>query len=156
MGWTKMQLVNAAFEEMGLANYIFDLSPEEIQTALLRQDSMIARWKDANIHWPFEAPNDINGETDTHCPDYAVEAIILNLAKRLAPSYGKNLSEATIAHARTSLDTVINWSNDLPPVRQMPSMFKGAGNKQMGTASITTVPTETHITTKGSNLFKRI
>lgn len=152
MGWTKMQLVKAAFEEMGLADYVFDLSPEQIQSALLRQDSMIGRWKGVNIHWPFEAPNDISGETDTNCPDYAVEAIILNLAVRLAPSYGKSLSPATLAHATTAFDTLSEWSADLPPVRQLPAMLLGTGNKRHGSMNIMTTSTEEPLIKKGNEI----
>jgi hypothetical protein len=36
MGWSKRQFVVAAFEEIGLANYDFDLSPY-LQLELLRQ-----------------------------------------------------------------------------------------------------------------------
>ena len=40
MGWTKRQFVTQAFEEIGLASYVFDLTPEQLQSALRRLDAM--------------------------------------------------------------------------------------------------------------------
>ena len=34
MGYSKRQFVAAAFEEIGLASYVFDLQPEQLQSAL--------------------------------------------------------------------------------------------------------------------------
>lgn len=34
MGYSKRQFVTAAFEEIGLAAYVFDMQPEDEQTAL--------------------------------------------------------------------------------------------------------------------------
>ena len=44
MGWTKRQFVAQAFEEIGLASYVFDLTPEQLQSALRRLDTMMAAW----------------------------------------------------------------------------------------------------------------
>ena len=44
MGYTKRQFVTAALEEIGLASYVFDLQPEQLQSALRRLDAMISEW----------------------------------------------------------------------------------------------------------------
>ena len=31
MAWTKRQIVTQAFEEIGLASYVFDLEPEQLR-----------------------------------------------------------------------------------------------------------------------------
>ena len=44
MGWTKRQYIEQAFEEVGLAAYVFDLTPEQLQSALRKLDAMMAEW----------------------------------------------------------------------------------------------------------------
>ena len=130
MGWTKRQFIYAAFEELALADYVFDLSPEQIQSAIARLESYVGRLKGINIHWPFSnLPTSANLDADTNCPDYANEAIFLNLAIALAPSYGKALSVDTRKNAIDAYNTMVTWSSDLPPTKQVPSMLAGAGSK---------------------------
>jgi hypothetical protein len=155
MGWTKRQFIAAAFEEIGLADYVFDLSPDQIQSALVRLDAMVGGLKGIFIHWPFSAsPTDSNLDTDTRCPDYAIEAIFLNLAIAVAPSYGKVLSQDTKTNAANAYDTVVTWSTSLPPTRQTPAMLSGAGNKYWrGNKSIDIEGTLEPITSKGNDLI---
>jgi hypothetical protein len=49
MGYTKRQFISAAFEEIGLASYVFDLQPEQLQSALRRLDAMMADWNAKGI-----------------------------------------------------------------------------------------------------------
>ena len=42
MGYTKRQFILAAFEEIGLAAYTFDLQPDQLESARRRLDAMIA------------------------------------------------------------------------------------------------------------------
>ena len=35
MSWTKRQYIVDAFEEIGLASYVYDLQPEQLQSAAL-------------------------------------------------------------------------------------------------------------------------
>ncbi|RBL65198.1 hypothetical protein C3E98_044350, partial [Pseudomonas sp. MWU13-2625] len=41
---TKQELVDGAYEEIVLAGYVFDLSPEERETGLRRLDRLAAEW----------------------------------------------------------------------------------------------------------------
>mgnify|MGYP003525752305 CR=1 FL=1 len=54
MGWTKRQFVTQAFEEIGLAAYVFDLTPEQLQSALRRLDSMMASWNAKGIRLGYQ------------------------------------------------------------------------------------------------------
>lgn len=132
MGWTKRQFVTQAFEEVGLAAYVFDLTPEQMQSALNRLDAMMASWnaKGIRLGYPI-ASNPQNGDLDeeTNVPDSANEAIYLNLGIRLAPSFGKSVAPETKASAKMAYDTLLSRSA-MPPEQQMPSIMpSGAGNK---------------------------
>ena len=51
MGWTKRQLLSQAYEEIGLANYVFDIQPEQEMSALRRLDAMVQSWEQEG--YPF-------------------------------------------------------------------------------------------------------
>ncbi len=132
MGYSKRQFVTAAFEEIGLASYVFDLQPEQLQSALRRLDSMMADWNGKGIRLGYPIPGSPQFsalDEPSEVPDSANEAIITNLAIRIAPSYGKAVSANTQATAKDSYNTVLARAVR-PGQMQLPStMPAGAGNK---------------------------
>ena len=99
MSWTKRQFIQAAFEEIGLATYIFDIETDQLQTVVKKLDAMMGLWdsKGVNIGFPIATnPEDADLDTETNAPDAANEAIYLNLAIRIAPGYGKVLRRALL------------------------------------------------------------
>jgi P22 tail accessory factor len=133
MSWTKLQFIQQAFEEIGLAHYVFDLTPEQLQSALRRMDSMMAGWNIGGVRVGYPLPgspsaSDLNA--DTGVPDYANEAIYSNLALRLAPSFGKSLSPQTVSNAALSYAAMVDQCVQPTPERQLGSLLPyGAGNK---------------------------
>ena len=132
MGWTKGQFITQAFDEIGLASYVFDLSPEQKQTALRRLDTMLAAWNALGIRLGYplpSSPDDSDLDEETNVPDSANEAIYSNLAIKLAPSYGKQVMPDTKMTAKESYNTLLSRAA-MPMEQQMPStMPSGAGNK---------------------------
>lgn len=133
MGWTKRQFVTQAFEEVGLAAYVFDLTPEQLESARRRLDAMMASWnaKGVRLGYPIpSSPQDGDLDAETNVPDAANEAIYLNLGIRLAPGFGKVVSPDTKAIAKTAFDTLLSRAA-MPPEQQLPgTMPSGAGNKR--------------------------
>ncbi len=132
MGWSKRQFVTQAFDEIGLASYVFDLSPEQLQSALQRLDMMIASWNALGIRLGYPLPSsplDSDLDEQTNVPDSANQAIYTNLAIKLAPSYGKQIMPDTKATAKESYNTLLARAA-MPHEQQLPaSMPSGAGNK---------------------------
>ena len=132
MGWTKRQFIVQAFEEIGLASYVFDLTPEQLQAALRRLDSMMSSWNAQGIRLSYPIPSspqdsDIDQETDV--PDSAWEAVYTNLGVRLAPGYGKTVSVDTKAVARNTYNILLQRAS-APLEQQLPgTMPAGSGNK---------------------------
>jgi len=135
MGYTKRQFIEAAFDELGMAAYTFDMQPEQYQSALRRLDAMMADWYERGILLGYPLPGSPQGsslEEQTLVPDRANDAIITNLAVRLAPSYGKQIQPATMTSARYALNTLLVRAAR-PGVMQFPSQTPaGAGNKYWG------------------------
>jgi hypothetical protein len=132
MGYSKRQFVTAAFEEIGLASYVFDLSPEQLESALRRLDAMMAEWNAKGIRLGYPLPgspesSDLDAESTV--PDSANEAIITGLAIRIAPSLGKQLMPETKVTAKMAYNTLLARACQ-PIEMQLPgSLPAGAGNK---------------------------
>lgn len=110
MAYTKRQFIEGAFEEIGLASYVFDLSPSQMESALRRLDAMMATWNGMGIRLGYPLPvNPDDGELteNSGVPDSANEAIITNLAIRLAPGYGKSVQPQTLATAKASYNVLL-------------------------------------------------
>lgn len=132
MSWTKRQLIEQAFNEAGLASYVFDLTPEQLQSALRNLDTMMATWAGKGIDLGYVQPA-TPGASDidelTAIPDYATEAVYLNLALRIAPGFGRQLMPDTKTNAKAAYDGVLAVAA-MPAEMQMPGGVPlGAGHK---------------------------
>ena len=108
--WTNKQIIEQAFEEIGLASYIFDITPDQLESALRRLDLMVASWQARNIQigYPLPAsPGNSNIDEEIQTSLNNNEALVLNLAVRLAPAYGKSVSPDTKATAKLLYDQLL-------------------------------------------------
>ncbi len=135
MSWSKRQIISEAFGELAIQGYEFDVSPEEVQTALRRLDTMMATWEARGIRVGYafpSSPEDSSADSDSGLPDSAVETTYLNLAIRLAAGYGKQISAETKRSAKEGFDTLL-WAAAQPIEQQQPdTMPRGAGNRAWG------------------------
>lgn len=135
MPYTKRQLIDLAFEELGIASYEFDVQAEEYQSALRRLDAMMGSWNASGIRVGYPIPSEPQNSTldqNTNLPDSANEAVFLNLAVRLAPLYGKNISPDTRSLARSSLDTLRSRVTKALKMQFPNTLPTGQGNRQRG------------------------
>ena len=131
MGYTKRQFVEAALVELAIAGE-FDIDPESLQSALRSLDAMLATWNANGIKINYlmpSTPEDSELQVESGVPDSANEAIIKNLAIRIAPSYGKVVMPETRVAAKRSYSALLGTLCH-PPEMQPPSTLpKGAGYK---------------------------
>jgi hypothetical protein len=132
MSWSKAELIQEAYNELALAGYEFDLTPEEMQAGLRRLDTMLATWNGKGIHLGYPLPSSPGTsalDQDSNLPDWAVEAVYLNLAIRMAPGNGKLIAQDTRTSARSGYDLLLSRAA-MPPEQQFkPLMPAGAGNR---------------------------
>lgn len=132
MSWTKRQFVLSAFEEIGIGSYNFDLSSEMLETGLKKLDAMMASWNAAGMRLSYPIPSNPNsGDLDdnSEVPDYANDAICLNLAIRLAPIFGKQIGTELRQNAKTSYNVMLAKNMDIPERQLSNTIPAGAGNK---------------------------
>ena len=109
MTWTKRMIVEQAFDELALAGYIFDLTPDELQSCRRRLDTMIAAWAGNGVQLSYAYSDGANAlEQESGLPMVDLEAVYLNLAVRTAASKGKILSTSTKAAARAAYDALVS------------------------------------------------
>lgn len=132
MSWTKRQYIVAAFEEVGLAAYVYDLQPDQLQSAARRLDAMMAYWNGRGVRLGYamsSTPQNIDLDTETGVPDSAHQAIITNLGMQIAPSFGKIVSQETKIAAKDAYNGLLSKSTK-PIEMQFPrTMPRGAGQK---------------------------
>lgn len=158
MSWTKKQIIEEAFAELALAGYVFDLTPDELQTALRRLDSMMGTWDGMGLRVGYSGASTVgasNLEDDSGLPDGATEAVYQNLALRLAPTFGKQIPPATQIAAKEGLKRLM-WRAAMPQEMQFPNTLpRGAGTKPWRTTNnqfMPTVDTDPLRNTQGDNI----
>lgn len=124
MSWKKRLLVRKAYGDLALAGYEFDISPEEVQDAILSMDAMMATWETYGIRIGYNStldPEDADPDQDSGVPDWANEAIYKNLAIRQAASFGKAVPPSLAVAAKSAYDGMVGLLASNPPQMQ----FKG-------------------------------
>lgn len=92
MSYTKRQLVEAGFGNAGLAGYVFNLTPNQLQSAARKLDTMMAAWNAKGIRVGYALSSDaktVDLDSDSGLQDAAYETVSANLALRIAPDFGK-------------------------------------------------------------------
>jgi len=156
MGWTKQQLVEQAFEEIGMASYVFDLQVEQLQSAMYKLDAMMAEWHAFGVRLGYpisSSQSDASLSTDTSVKNSALQAIRTNLAILLAPSYGKTVSVETKIAAKNSYNTLLRIAAR-PIEMQFPSTTPlGAGAKSYDQPFMP-IPTEPQVDGQNFSIFE--
>lgn len=133
MAYKKLDIVDLAFQEIGIASYEFDLNPQETNGALRQLDVMMATWNRRGIRLGYpipSSPNNSDLDQIIDIPDNAFEAMYLNLAVRISTGFGKQLAAETRIAAHKTYQELL--SSQITPIEQAldyRAVPSGAGNK---------------------------
>jgi hypothetical protein len=125
---TKRDLIAAALEELGMAEYIFDATPEELQSFLRRLDAIAAEWDGQRVRVGYNFGTDITAQAGI--PDTARDCFSLHLAIRMAPSFGKAVSGDTRVAAAQAFNAMLVARRVMPEVQLPAGMPVGTGTKR--------------------------
>jgi len=130
---TRRDIIYQAYSELGIAEYNFDISPEELANARRRLDSMMAQWE-AIVSMGYYMPSDPD-ESDlddlTNLPDSVCDAVALNLALQLAPGLGKTPSTLTMVGAKNGKNAALAQFAVIPQKQYSSNLPVGSGNKPL-------------------------
>jgi hypothetical protein len=129
--YSKRGLIDQAFAELGLASYVFDLEPAQVQQAAARLDQIAAIAQQSGLSFGYPNGEDDSVDVNTVLPiPLAVCAwLVLRLAITLAPSMGKTVQPSTVVGEAHAYNAVLTRFAK-PIEQQMPeTMPYGSGNK---------------------------
>lgn len=140
MSYTRRGLIEGAYAELAIAGWVWDLAPEEMNWANQRLDLMLGTWDGEGLRLGIaiansETPPDLNEESG--CPSWATEAVILNLAVRLAAGKGKALSQQTVMRADSAMRSIRTRSAIPQPLAFPGGVPMGQGNRTYGGRNFT-------------------
>lgn len=124
---TKRELIYQAFEEIGIAAYEFDASPEQLQAALKRLDRIAAQWDGQGIRVSYNLGGGLDDPSGV--PDTAENCFALHLAIAAAPGYGKQVSQDTRNAAAAAWNALYVARREMPRTQLPASLPIGVGNK---------------------------
>jgi len=145
MSWTKRQIIADAFGELALASYDFDITPEEEAAALRKLNTMLATWSAQGLQLGFHMNGsavDVDLDEPSGLALYAIEAVVQQLAVRIAAGKGKALPSSTLRTAKAAYDVLISrLAAEQVQQQQLPTGTpRGAGQKPWRTVNQTFVP----------------
>jgi hypothetical protein len=126
---TKNDIVLTAYEELSISGITSSPSPEDIRMAVKRLDMMVLAWQNSGLCLSYvrsEGFNNIDPNQDSGLNDVNAHAVSLNLAKTLAPAFGKPLNPDTRAEARKAYLGL--FSSDLTYREADPYQPTGSGH----------------------------
>lgn len=127
MSLTKRQIIGLALSELGLGLYIFDASPEELESARARLDNMAAQWDSMGQRFGYSISSGL--DSPSGLPDKANAAYSLGLAIDIAPTYGKTVSRETAAKFSQAKNALYVTNYVIPQVPMPNTMPLGRGNR---------------------------
>jgi hypothetical protein len=135
MSWTKRQIIMQAFEEIGFANFVYDIPPEQLNSALRRMDLVVEGWSAKGIKFPYPThinPEDSSLDEDSNLPARAIMTLYSRLAILIAPSFGKTVQQETRENYKNGMTDLIASCAEYIERQLDNSIPCGAGNKAQG------------------------
>jgi len=132
----KRYIVDGALDEIGLSGYVFNLSGDDIMSVLRKLDGLVAVWESQGltVGWVFSTdPTKTDPDDDVTIPDASLQALIVNLAVRIAPSFGKQVAFETKQTAIQSLNALRSAVVKIPQMQYPDNLPLGQGNKNWNT-----------------------
>jgi hypothetical protein len=131
---TKSDILNAAYGEMGLSGYAFDMSSDEVGDGLRKLDMLMAAAPFGNVPLGYNFPTTVSDLKDpTGFSDSFAQTIAIALARRIAPSKGKQLSGETHKDYQAGLNALLAAFACIPASRMRSNTPVGSGNKWRST-----------------------
>ena len=124
---TIREVVEDAFEEIGVKTAEVPLTSDELQSGIRRCNDMLTGWDDIGIIFGYTPI--LNGDDVINVDRSAIRAIKKNLAIDLAPSFQKVVGPALAAIASGTLEMLMASSSDIGEVDYPDSLPMGSGNQ---------------------------
>lgn len=127
---TIREIIEDAHAMLGIASDQFDLSTAEMQFGKRLLDRMMNQWSVNGNVASFSSSSEF--DADSGIPEPIVEAVVSNLALKLAPSYGKPVPRELKVSAHAGLQSLRRQRVQVPQMKLPTSTPLGQGNRSSG------------------------
>ena len=123
---TALQIVNAAAEKIGVKTSEIALEASDYQVIFDEMNDMLSEWADSNITPSF---TDVSLSTDTvNIERDAIGAVKNNLAVRVAPVFGRQITPSLAAIAMQTYNRLLASTVYIGDVAYPDTLPAGSGN----------------------------
>ena len=130
---TKRDIVDEAFELLGMSGYNLDDSPEDSQSVLLSLDNMMAGMQSGSYDFGYILADDVTDSylgADSGIKRDALSGISHKLALRICSIYGKQPPVLLLSQADDAYNAMLTIYQNIPSVEYpTDNVVLGAGNK---------------------------
>ena len=130
---TKRDIVDEAFELLGMSGYNLDDSPEDSQSVLLSLDNMMAGMQNGSYDFGYILADDVTESylgDDSGIKRDALSGISHKLALRICNKFGKQPSPLLYKEADDAYNEMLTIYQQIPEVAySTDNIVLGAGNK---------------------------
>lgn len=124
---TKRALIAQALDEIGIAEYIFDATPEQLESARLRLNRIAAQWDGIGVRVGYNLGGGLDDESGI--PDTAENCFALHLGIAIAPGFGKAVSQDTKNAAAAAWNALYVARRQMPVAAMPSNMPRGTGQR---------------------------
>jgi len=132
MSWTKLQLCAESLNQIGFGTYLYDATPDQLNSILWQLDAMMGNWNANGIMlgYPlYTNPSDSHIEQDSNLPVTAISAVYLSLAVQISPSFGKTVAPELSKNQRLAYSAMLAKLSVIPNKQFPNTLPSGIGNK---------------------------
>lgn len=126
----KIDAIVDAYSQLRISGLTVEPTPEALETALDRLESMAAEWFERNICCGYQFEDEPDPNTPTGVRRGFKQAFATNLAVRLVPDFNKQVPATLFAQATQSLSNLsaVSAADRIKQVQYPSRMSRGSGN----------------------------
>lgn len=130
MAETASTVIRDALQEILVQAAEQPITADEGQSAIRLLNRMMSAWEANGIDLSYTAVNSLNDAITV--VDGALDAIVLNLAIKLAPQYDRAISQGLYINAKRAYDAMLKIAVVIPDTEFPATLPYGSGNETAG------------------------
>ncbi len=131
-GPTNREIIDRAYQVLGLSDSMFARTPEEYASAVLSLGAMMLEWPYDQLGYIYEDAAGIRVEEESGIDRKWLEAAAYGLADRIGPTVGKELSAAARKIGAQQHSRLCSGVATVPESDYAPGTPRGSGHRWPG------------------------
>src|SRR5690606_25386143 len=131
-GPTNKEIIDRAYQIIGLSDSMFGRTPEEYASAMLPLGGMMLEWPFDQLGFIFEDAAGLRPEEESGIDRKYLEAVAYALAERIAPTIGKTLPPEARKPKNTTYSALCAAVRVATPAEYADGTPMGAGHRHYG------------------------